>query len=167
MTPTSSVTPSITVTPSVTFTPTMTRTPSVTPSVTFTPTQTPTMTPTATLPYVPTSLQLSLDDPSTNSTCGGTSSANQWINKFTLLDQNGNVMNAPSNITINMEKIESDCLATNYYPYSITLLAGNSFVLDNYYSSQGNDICPYDSQCTPFTNASYYVSNGSGLAYIP
>ena len=76
-------------------------------------------------------------------------------------------MNAISNITINMELIESDCLAYNTYPYSITLLAGNSFVLDTSYSSQGNDICPYDSQCTPFTDASYYVSNGSGLAYIP
>ena len=76
-------------------------------------------------------------------------------------------MNAPSNITINMEETESDCLATNYYSYSITLLAGNSYVLDTITSYQGNDICPYDSQCTPFTNASDYVSNGSGLAYIP
>jgi hypothetical protein len=125
------------------------------------------VTPSLSVAFVPTSLQLSLDDPSTYSTCGGMSSANQWRNKFTLLDQYGSPMNAPSNITINMEKIESDCLATNYYPYSITLLAGNSFVLDSYYSFQGNDICPFDSQCTPFTNITYYVSNGSGLAYIP
>jgi hypothetical protein len=95
------------------------------------------------------------------------SSANQWRNKFSLLDQNGNPINATSNITINMEQYQTDCLATNTYPYSITLLSGNSFILDDYYSFQGNDICPYDSQCTPFTNATYYVSNGSGLAYIP
>lgn len=116
---------------------------------------------------VPTSLQLSLDDYNIINSCGGTNTAQTWINKFTLLDQNGNVMNAPSNITINMEDIESNCLSYNTYPYSITLLAGNSFVLDNYYSYTGYEECPYDQQCTQYIDATYYVSNESGLAYIP
>jgi hypothetical protein len=76
-------------------------------------------------------------------------------------------MNAPSNITINMEEVNSDCLGYNTYPYSITLLAGNSFVLDNYYSYTGFQPCPYDQACTQLIDATYYVSNGSGLAYIP
>jgi hypothetical protein len=116
---------------------------------------------------IPTSLQLSLDEYSIINSCGGTNTAQTWINKFTLLDQYGNVMNAISNITINMEEIESNCLTYNTYPYSITLLAGNSFILDNYYSYTGFEECPYDQACTQYIDATYYVSNGSGLAYIP
>ena len=115
---------------------------------------------------VPTSLQLSLYNYSQQSSCAGPNSVDYWTNEFTLLDQYGSPMNAPNNITITMQWISDHCYGYNTYYYDLTITAGNSYVRDTNSGSAGREECPYDQSCTQFTEQGYYISNGSGLAYI-
>jgi hypothetical protein len=125
------------------------------------------MTPTATIPFVPTTLQFTQENYQTYYVdCAQSNASYQWNNRYTLLDQYGSVMNAPNNITINMDMISDHCYGYSNTPYTITLLAGTSYIQEAMATSNGLEECPYDFSCTQYAQGGFYASNDSGLAYL-
>ena len=153
-TPTTTPTSTPTSTSTPTATPTQTPTRTTTPTQTLTPTRTSTPTPTPTTQDVPTCLAYTSVNTSTRGqSCiesgGGfqTEFVNTYTDSFTLKDQNGDPIVAPSNITIVATYYTN--AGEGYFNHTFTILAGNS-VSDTYVYEDGLGVYCYESYTTTF-----------------
>ena len=137
----------------------------ITPTPTQSPTPTPTQTPTPTLGggdnYI------TIEDDTTYSTdsntnCNGAYNYTGQIT-VTLRNSGGTPINTLTNLIVTFEVSNASCIYVAPYQDTVTILAGNSVGTASY-NSYGHELCPYDSNCSSYTNTWSYYANNGGLS---
>jgi hypothetical protein len=136
---------------------------------TATPTPTPTVTPTPTSTIgeeIPTGAYLTIDDDTTYSTDSNTNcnGAYNYTGQITVTLRNsaGTPINTPTDIIVSFDISNASCIYVATYQDTVTITTGSSFGTQTY-NSYGHEICPYDSNCSSYTNTWSYYTNNSGL----
>ena len=143
------------------------------PTFTPTPTVTPTPTPTATSPAggdFPAGAYITITNDNTwqqdsFTNCSGNYNYTGRVT-VNLFNSDGSPLNAPTNLIVTFVVSNSSCIYVNNYNDYITITAGTSTGSAGYNAS-GYEMCPFDSNCSPYTNYWTYDSNDKGLTMVP
>ena len=163
----------------LTLTPTPSVTPTLTPTITPTSGLEPSLTPTPTITLTPSSsgdggipsgAYLTITDDTTYSTdsytnCNGAYNYTGQIT-VTLRNSGGTPINTPLDIIVTFDVNNSSCIFVPNYQDTVTITTGNS-VGTKLYSSYGHELCPYDSNCSSYSNTWLYYTNNRLLNVLP
>jgi hypothetical protein len=155
----------LTPTPTPSITPTPTPTSGLEPSLTPTPTIT--LTPSSSGSGIPSGAYLTIVNDTTYSTdsntnCNGSYNYTGQIT-VTLRNSGGTPINTPLNIIVTFEVSNSSCIYVASYQDTVTITTGSSFITQTY-NSYGYELCPYDSNCSGYSNTWTYYANNRSLS---